>query len=50
MRMNVVLRKAPAPDAGGEILTTLEVHDRFGGAILEEVLEYGSAVAPAVKS
>jgi hypothetical protein len=24
-------------------MTALEIHDRFGGSIIEEVLEYGSA-------
>lgn len=27
-------------------MTTLEVHDQFGGAFLEEVREYGSACIP----
>ncbi|HET9314071.1 MAG TPA: hypothetical protein VFQ51_00720 [Vicinamibacteria bacterium] len=40
-----VLRKATS-DARGEVLTTLEVHDRFGGSLIEEVLEYGSARMP----
>lgn len=41
------LRAAPPmPDGQGEVLTTLEVHDRFGGHVIEEVLEYGSARIP----
>ena len=43
-----VLRSAPTTsDARGEVLTTLEVHDRFGGSVIEDVLEYGSARIPA---
>lgn len=38
-----VLRHRPAPAEQHSLLTALEVHDRFGGSIIEEVLEYGSA-------
>jgi hypothetical protein len=34
---------ALAADAGAIALTALDVHDRFGGSVIEEVLEYGSA-------
>ena len=32
-----------AAEGGAIKLTALEVHDRFGGSVIEEVLEYGSA-------
>jgi hypothetical protein len=35
-----------AADAGAITLTALDVHDRFGGSIIEEVLEYGSVTVP----
>jgi len=41
-----LLRRAASdvmPDAGAITLTALDVHDRFGGSVIEEVLEYGSA-------
>jgi hypothetical protein len=38
-------RALPA-DAGLVTLTALDVHDRFGGSVIEEVLEYGSATVP----
>lgn len=38
-------RELPA-EAGVIILTALDVHDRFGGSIIEQVLEYGSATIP----
>lgn len=31
------------PDQSLELLTAIQLHDRFGGAYIEEVLEYGSA-------
>jgi hypothetical protein len=31
-----------AADVGAITLTALDVHDRFGGSVIEEVLEYGS--------
>jgi hypothetical protein len=34
---------ATATRAGREMLTALDVHDRFGGWLIEEVLEFGSA-------
>ena len=40
------LRRATAglaADAGAITLTALDVHDRFGGSVIEAVLEYGSA-------
>jgi hypothetical protein len=33
----------PAEDPNAITLSALDVHDRFGGSIIEEVLEYGSA-------
>lgn len=33
-------------EAGMITLTALDVHDRFGGSVIEEVLEYGSATVP----
>jgi hypothetical protein len=30
-------------DAGAITLTALDVHDRFGGSVIEVILEYGSA-------
>jgi hypothetical protein len=41
-----LLRRATpglAAEAGEITLTALDVHDRFGGWVIEEVLEYGSA-------
>ncbi len=34
---------ALAAEVGAITLTALDVHDRFGGSVIEEVLEYGSA-------
>jgi hypothetical protein len=36
------LRLAHTDTNDGRLLSTLEVHDRFGGWVLEEVLEFGS--------
>jgi hypothetical protein len=36
-----------APDAAGPVeMTALEVHDQFGGSVIEEVFEKGRARAP----
>jgi hypothetical protein len=36
--------KEDSPIPGEHIeMTALEVHDRFGGSVIEEVCEYGSA-------
>jgi hypothetical protein len=36
------LRQRSTGVPGEKVITTLDVHDRFGGAVLEEVLEFGS--------
>ncbi len=37
-----VFRSYELPQQKNTVLTALEVHDRFGGSIIEEVLEKGS--------
>ena len=38
-----ILRSRPTQPGQHSSMTALEIHDRFGGSIIEEVLEYGSA-------
>jgi hypothetical protein len=37
--------RGPVPGSGALEMSAVEVHDRFGGAVIEEVLERGSAYA-----
>jgi hypothetical protein len=40
--LRLARENAPTQQGGIE-LTALEVHDRFGGSAIEEVMEFGSA-------